>query len=44
MLSLNSKDDEPLSPEEGANREASADDFKDGRVITLEEFKREQGL
>ncbi len=38
------EDDEPLSAEEIANMEASAEDFKHGRVISLEEFKRQQGL
>jgi hypothetical protein len=37
-------DDEPLSPEEIANLEASREDFENGRVITHEEFKRKQGL
>jgi hypothetical protein len=37
-------DDEPLSDEEIANIEASDEDFKHGRVISLEEFKRQQGL
>ena len=38
------EDDEPLSEEEIANLEASAEDFKNGRVISLEEFKSQQGL
>jgi hypothetical protein len=38
------EDDEPLSVEELANIEASAEDFKHGRVISLEGFKRQQGL
>jgi hypothetical protein len=38
------EDDEPLSAEEVANIEASAEDFKHGRVISLEEFERQQGL
>jgi hypothetical protein len=38
------EDDEPLSAEEIANLEDSAEDFKHGRVISLEEFKRQQGL
>ena len=38
------EDDEPLSAEEIANLEASAEDFKHGRVISLEEFKRQQDL
>lgn len=38
------EDDEPLSAEEIANIDASAEDFKHGRIISLEEFKRQQGL
>lgn len=38
------EDDEPLSEEELANLEASREDFEHGRVISLEEFKRQQGL
>jgi hypothetical protein len=38
------EDEEPLSEDEIANIEASAEDFKHGREITLEEFKRQQGL
>jgi hypothetical protein len=38
------EDDEPLSEEEIANLEASREDFKHGRVISLEEFKRQQDL
>jgi len=37
-------DDEPLSAEEIANIEASDEDFKHGRVISLDEFKKQQGL
>jgi hypothetical protein len=38
------EDDEPLSPEEVANLEASAEDIKHGRVISLEEFEKQHGL
>jgi len=38
------EDDEPLSEQEIANIAASEEDFKHGRVITLEEFKKQQGL
>ena len=38
------EDDEPLSEEEIANLEASQEDIKLGRVISLEKFKRQQGL
>jgi hypothetical protein len=38
------EDDEPLSEEEIENLQASAEDFKHGRVISLDEFKRQQGL
>jgi hypothetical protein len=37
-------DDEPLSAEEIANIEASREDFKHGRVVLWEDFKRQQGL
>jgi len=37
-------DDEPLSEEEIANLEASQEDLKHGRVISLEEFERQHGL
>lgn len=37
------EDDEPFSPEEIANIEASRDDLKHGRVISIEKFKRQQG-
>jgi hypothetical protein len=37
-------DDEPLSDEEIANLKASAEDFKHGRVVAWEDFKRQQGL
>jgi len=33
-------DDEPLSEEEIANLEASREDFKHGRVISLEKYER----
>jgi len=38
------EDDEPLSPEEVANLEASAEDIKHGRVISLEDFEKQLGL
>jgi hypothetical protein len=37
-------DDEPLSAEEIADIEASQEDIKQGRVISLEEFERQHGL
>jgi hypothetical protein len=38
------EDDEPLSPEEVANLEASAEDIKHGRMISLEDYKKQRGL
>ncbi len=37
-------DDEPLSPEEVANLEASAEDIKHGRMISLEDYEKQRGL
>jgi hypothetical protein len=37
-------DDEPLSEEEIANLEASREDFKHGRVISLEDYEKQRGL
>jgi len=37
-------DDEPLTPQEIANLEASAEDFKHGRVVRWEDLKRQQDL
>lgn len=38
------EDDEPLSAEEIAMLEAAEDDFKHGRVISLDEYERQRGL
>jgi hypothetical protein len=38
------EDDEPLSEEEIANIEASAEDFKHGRVISLKDYEKQRGL
>jgi hypothetical protein len=37
-------DDEPLSPEEMANLEASHKDIKHGRVFALEDYENLRGL
>ena len=37
-------DDEPLSEQEVANLKASAEDFKHGRVISLEDYEKQRGL
>lgn len=38
------EDDEPLSEEEIANLEASAEDIKHGRMISLEDYEKQRGL
>jgi hypothetical protein len=38
------EDDEPLSAEEIADIEASQEDIKHGRMISLEDFERQHGL
>lgn len=38
------QDDEPLSAEEIAMLEVSAEDFKHGRVISLDDYEKARGL
>jgi hypothetical protein len=44
FLSELDDDDDTLTPEEEAALERAEEDFRQGRTVTLEEFKRSHGL
>ena len=44
LLSEFGEDDDTLSPEEAAALERAEQDFREGRTVSLEEFKRSHGL
>jgi len=44
LLSEFGEDDDALSPEEAAALERAEQDFREGRTVSLEDFKRTHGL
>lgn len=44
LLSEFGEDDDTLSPEEAAALQRAEEDFREGRTVSLEDFKRTHGL